>query len=108
GHQGSPTTQTRVMLKIAAMVGQRPVNGRSMEWPHVNLDTATWTIPAEQMKLRKKQKRKEINKHYVPLATQAVALLREIHPVSGHRRYVFPGAVDANKPASEATMNAAL
>lgn len=44
----------------------------------------------------------------MPLATQAVAILRELHELTGHGQYVFPGARDKRKPMSEAAINAAL
>jgi integrase len=45
--------------------------------------------------------------HLVPLASQAVALLRELHALTGRGRYVFPGR-DPQKPMSDAAVNAAL
>jgi integrase len=45
--------------------------------------------------------------HLVPLAPQAVAILRELHPLTGSGRYVFPGR-DPHKAMSEAAVNAAL
>ena len=29
--------------------------------------------------------------HIAPLSVQAVGILRELHPLTGHGRYVFPG-----------------
>ena len=46
--------------------------------------------------------------HLVPLSRQAVAVLRELHPLTGAGRYVFPGLRTAARPMSENTMNAAL
>lgn len=43
----------------------------------------------------------------VPLETQAVATLRELHALTGNREYVFPGR-DPKKPMSEAAVNAAI
>jgi integrase len=45
--------------------------------------------------------------HLVPLATQTIALLRDLHSLTGHGRYVFPGR-DPQKAMSEAAVNAAL
>lgn len=47
------------------------------------------------------------SEHLVPLASQAVAILRELHAQTGHGRYVFPGR-DPQKSMSEAAVNAAL
>lgn len=105
GYSGSPVT--RAALKLAALIFQRPGNVRAMEWAWVDLDRAMVTVPAESMKRTKAAK---INgrPHLIPLATQAVELLRELQPVTGRSRYVFPGARSLARPMSDNTMNAAL
>lgn len=105
GYTGQPTTTAA--LKLAALIFQRPGNIRAMLWEWVDLDQAMVTIPAEAMKLRKSDK---INgkPHLIPLATQAVEILRELHPLTCKSRYVFPGARSLARPMSDNTMNAAL
>ncbi len=44
----------------------------------------------------------------VPLSTQAVEVMRELKPLTGQARYVFPGARTNGRPMSENTVNAAL
>ena len=104
-YSGQPTTQTA--LQLAALLFQRPGNIRAMEWTWIDLDGAMLTIPAQDMKRIKSAK---INGpvHLVPLAAQAVALLKSLQPLSGHGRYVFPGARSHDRPMSESTVNAAL
>jgi integrase len=46
--------------------------------------------------------------HIVPLSRQAVAILRELQPLTGSDTYVFPGLRGAGRPMSENTVNAAL
>ena len=46
--------------------------------------------------------------HIVPLAKQVVAILREIHPLTGSGRLVFPSLLTNTRPISEGTLNAAL
>src|SRR3546814_12506597 len=46
--------------------------------------------------------------HVVPLSSHAVAILRELHPLTGRGRYLFPGIRTATEPMSENTVNAAL
>ena len=41
-------------------------------------------------------------------ATQAVAILRELHALTGARRYVFPSARTNGRPMSENSVNAGL
>ena len=44
----------------------------------------------------------------VPLAPQAVAILRELQPLTGHGRYVFPSLLTGERCMSENTVRAAL
>lgn len=105
GYTGQP--MTRAALQLSALLFQRPGNIRQMEWAWIDLDTGMLTIPSEAMKRRKQQK---INgrPHFVPLAAQAVAILRELHPLTGHGRYVFPSLRTGERPMSDNTVNAAL
>ncbi|MEO5334971.1 MAG: tyrosine-type recombinase/integrase, partial [Magnetococcus sp. YQC-5] len=98
GYAGSYVS--RAALRLAPLVFVRPGELRQAEWVEIDLSTATWTIPGERMKAREK--------HVVPLSTQAVAILRELHPLTGHGRYVFPGARSDDRPMSENTVLAAL
>jgi integrase len=66
----------------------------------MNLETATWTIPAAKMKMRKE--------HLVLLPAQAIALLKDLQPLTGAGRFVFPGVRTRQRPLSENTLNAAL
>jgi len=104
-YTGHPAT--RVALQLSALLFQRPGNIRAMEWAWVNLEAGMLTIPGEAMKRRKAGK---INgrPHYVPLAPQAVAALQELHPLTGHGRYVFPSLLTGERPMSENTVTTAL
>ena len=46
--------------------------------------------------------------HLVPLAPQALAILAELRPVSGHGQYVFPSLLTGERPMSENTIRSAL
>lgn len=98
GYIGQPTTAAA--LKLAPMLFVRPGNLRAMEWAEIDLDAAEWRIPAGKMKMR--------DPHVVPLPSQAVAILRELHPLTGVRGYVFPSLRTPDRPLSENTVNAAL
>lgn len=97
-YQGQPATRTA--LRLAPLVFARPGNLRAMEWSELDLDAAEWRIPAHKMKVREP--------HVVPLAQQAVVMLRELHPLTGYGRYVFPGLRTGQRPMSENTINASL
>lgn len=46
--------------------------------------------------------------HLVPLAPQALAILAELRPLTGHGRYVFPSMLTGDECMSENTLRAAL
>jgi integrase len=105
GYQGQPTT--RAALLLSALLFQRPGNLRAMEWAELDVDGGLWTIPSDKMK-RTKQAKASGRPHFVPLAKQAVEILRELQPLTGHGRYVFPGLHSHDRPMSENTVNTAL
>ncbi len=87
-------------LRLHPLVATRPGELRHAEWSEIDFDTATWSIPAGRMKMK--------NPHIVPLSPQALAVLRELHKVSGQRTYLFPSIRSTAKPISDNTMNAGL
>lgn len=98
GYRGSFVV--RCAMRLAPLVFVRPGELRKAEWSEFDLNTATWRIPATRMKMRVE--------HIVPLSRQAVEVLRELHPLTGAGRYVFPGARTAGRPMSENAVTAAL
>lgn len=104
-YKGGPIVRTA--LQIAPLLYQRPGNLREMEWAELDLDAALWTIPSMKMKRRKGEK-EQGDAHVVPLSTQVVALLRELHPITGHGCYVFPGQRSHDRPMSDNSVRSAL
>lgn len=104
-YAGQP--MTRVALALSALLFQRPGNIRQMEWAWVDFDDAMLTIPSQDMKRRIQQKLNG-RPHFVPLAPQAVTFLKELVPITGHGRYVFPSLRTGERPMSDNTINAAL
>ncbi len=111
GYDG--TTVTRCALELAALTFVRPGELRAARWDEFAFDLADppkgkkpqhpepqWRIPAERMKMRRQ--------HLVPLSTQAVAVLRELHKVTGPEGFLFPSIRTKAKCMSENTVNAAL
>lgn len=98
GFTGQPVTLAA--LKLAPLVFVRPGELRQAEWTEIDLDGAMWRIPPERMKMNAA--------HLVPLSKQVLMILRELHPLTGTGRYVFPGLRSASRPISENTVNAAL
>jgi integrase len=72
----------RLALRLSAILFQRPGNLRTMRWADVDLETGLWSIPSQEMKRTKEQK---INgqPHVVPLPRQAVAMLKDLRPLTG-------------------------
>jgi integrase len=97
---------TRGALQLLALTFQRPHMIRDMEWSEVDWQSARWEISAAKMKGRRFRAR-EARDHVVPLAPQAMAVLRVIEPLSGDGRYVFPGRA-GDAPMTNPVMNQAL
>ena len=93
--------------QLSALFFQRLGNIRTMEWAWIDLDKQMLTIPAKSMQNSKHEK---VNgkQHTVPLARQALDVLKSIHQLTGQGRYVFPGARTSERPMSDGTINAAL
>ncbi|MEH0164462.1 tyrosine-type recombinase/integrase [Roseateles microcysteis] len=104
-YEGMPTT--RAALKLAPLVFVRPGELRKAEWSEIDLDAAEWKIPAERMKRSKAGKANGVP-HMVPLATQAVEILRDLQPLTGHGRFVFPSPRTGERPMSDNAVLSAL
>ncbi|WP_322063864.1 tyrosine-type recombinase/integrase [Burkholderia cenocepacia] len=85
-------------LKLAPMLFVRPGELRKAQWSQIDMERGDWRYLVSKTK----------TEHLVPLATQALAILRELHALTGNGTYVFPGARDRHRPMSEAAINAAL
>lgn len=96
GYAGTPVAVAA--LKLAPLVFVRPGELRSARWADIDLDAGEWRYIASKTE----------HAHIVPLASQAVAILRELHPLTGRGEFVFPSARGKGRPMSENTVNAAL
>lgn len=85
-------------LRLAPLMFVRPSELRMARWADINLDTGEWRYTVSKTK----------TDHLVPLSTQAVAILKEIYPLSGQGEYVFQGGHSPLRPMSESAVNAAL
>ena len=92
------TLTVQCAIKLAPLVFARPGELRMAKWADIDLEVGTWQYLVSKTK----------TDHIVPLSTQALAILHEIHPVSGHGEYVFQGGHSPLKPMSESAINAAL
>lgn len=96
GYQGSPIV--RSALRLAPLVFVRPGELRSAKWADVNMDAAEWRFFVT----------KTSSDLIVPLCRQAVQILRELHPLTGSRQHVFPGALSNGRPMSNNSVLSAL
>jgi len=90
----------RCALRVAPMVFLRPIELCRAEWAEIDLDKAEFRIPDIKMKNKKL--------HIVPLPTQAVEILRELRPLTGTSRYVFPNIRTNTKHIGSSTILAAI
>lgn len=97
-YDGSP--ETRAALELLALTFVRPGELRTAEWTEFDLDTAVWSIPSEKMKMKRP--------HRVPLAPRTVAILRDLEPITGKGKFLFPSVRSPSRCMSENTINAAL
>jgi integrase len=99
-HAYSGHSYAAAALKLSPLVFVRPGELRGAEWAEIDLDAAEWRIPGSKMKMGMD--------HIVPLATQAVEILRSMKALTGHGKYVFPSIRTGERCMSENTVNAAL
>ena len=96
GYEGTLTV--RCALRLAPLVFVRPGELRKAEWADIDLDAAEWRYTVT----------KTNTPHIVPLSRQAVEILRELHPLTGRGRFVFPGARSNGRPMSDNAILAAM
>lgn len=98
GYQGSYIVKSA--FKLSPLLFVRPGELRKMEWMELDLDKAEWIIPGEKMKMGVT--------HIIPLAKQAVEILREMKSLTGRSKYVFHGERDHDRPMSDNAIRSAL
>ena len=90
-------TVVRAALRLAPLVFVRPGELRAAKWVDIDLDRAEWRFVTSKTK----------TEHLVPLARQAVEILKDLYPLTGGREYVFPN-IRPGRPIADATLNRAL
>lgn len=95
-YQGTLTV--KCALRLAPLVFVRPGELRTALWADIDLEAAEWRYTAT----------KTNTAHIVPLAAQALAILRELHVLTGNGSYVFPSARTEERPMSDNAILAAM
>jgi integrase len=98
GFEGTYVVKAALML--TPYVFLRPGEIRHLEWKEIDFDNKLIKIAAEKMKMRQV--------HIVPLSHQAISILRDIQPLTGGGRYVFPSIRTNLRPISNNTINVTL
>ena len=98
GYRGSLTV--RCALRLMPLLFVRTGELRKAQWADIDLEGGVWRFTVTKTDMP----------HVVPLSRQAVAILRELHPLTGHGRYVFPNTryPHRERPMSEGTLWGAL
>lgn len=84
-------------LEFCILTASRSGEVRGATWSEIDLDSATWTIPADRMKAEKE--------HRIPLSPKALQLLKALPRIDGSN-LLFPGM--KNTPLSDMTLTAVL
>jgi integrase len=69
------------------------------KWPEIDMETRSWTVPAERMKMKKE--------HRVPLSVRCMEILTAAKKISRGHDYIFPGRA-TNRPLSNMSFLMAL
>ncbi len=85
-------------LKLAPLFFVRPGELRHAQWADFNLDDAEWRYVASKTKAP----------HIVPLARQALVILRELQALTGDGRYLFPSPRTKDRPMSDNAILSAM
>ena len=104
-YKGGPLVRTALQLMPLVML--RPGELRHAQWAEFDLDAGLWTVPSARMK-RTVAGKEEGDPHLIPLSRQALAIIRELHPLTGHGRYLFPGERSHDRPMSDNAVRSAL
>lgn len=96
-YQGSALVKGATWL--ALWCANRPGVTRTLRWSEIDLDQALWTIP------KGREGMKRGYSHVTPLPRQAVAMLRDLHRITGTYEHVFVGRNDPRKPMSDGAVN---
>lgn len=96
GYEGSLIV--KCALRLAPLFFVRPGELRKAQWADFDLEAAEWRYFVTKTK----------SQHIVPLCAQALDILRELHPLTGKGRYVFPSARTGARPMCDNAVLAAM
>ena len=94
--RGTPVVEAA--LKFAPLVFVRPGELRHARWSDIDFETAEWRYLVTKTQTQ----------HIVPLSTQAISILKDLHPITSRSEFVFPGARSQKRPMSDNAVLAAM
>ncbi len=107
---GNPLTRLCLLLTLHTFVRSSEI--RYARWSEINFENKQWVIPATRTAVEgvKHADRgaKMKTEHFVPLSSQALEILKQVHQYSGNCDFVFPSPNNKRNFISENTPNDAL
>ena len=88
------TASSKLALEFLVLTAARSSEVRKATWQEMDVEGATWTLPAERMKANRR--------HRVPLSNRALEILEQAAELSDGSDLVFPG-MRPGRPLSENT-----
>lgn len=92
--------ETRMLIEWQLLMWVRPGEAVRARWCDIDEESRFWNIPSEFMKMKRP--------HKVPLSKEALRILENMRPISGHREWVFPSIKAPLSHMHEQTANAAI
>lgn len=91
---------SKYAMQLLALTFVRTGELIGAKWSEIDWDRKEWHIPKERMKMKRP--------HVVPLSRQSLAILKEIHKITGDRLHVFHSPASKSKHISNGTVLMAL
>ena len=98
--QSQASLAAKWCLEFLILTAVRSGEARGAAWSEIDMDAATWTVPAARMKANAE--------HRVPLCGRALEILDEARTIDDGSGLVFPSAVRPGHPMSDMTLTAVL
>ncbi len=99
---------TRIALHLMMLTFLRTSELIETPWSEIDLEKGEWVIPWQRMKMGKRKMNPRKDNHVVPLCSQALELLKELHGLTGRNQWLFPNQRDPQKPMSNGAILMAL
>lgn len=100
--------ETRIATYLMLYLFLRISELTEAEWSEIDLDNGVWIIPWTRMKMGRKKINPVMVDHRIDLPNQVIALLKELYPITGYSKYLFPSRSNPKKTMSKETVNRVL